>query len=132
MKTQTARKPVSDLPEAANDNHAPVLPVIAFDRGSALDAFRAATARWHTAALAMIAAGSVVFFVEIAGGQTPVEVREALERAVRERGLKRAQAYRYLGLAQTLFVHRTKVHPETRPAAGCFPLPMPNAPLRSC
>ncbi len=85
----------------------------AFSRETAIATFKEATATWHTASLGVVASAAVVFIAGTAEGKAPIAIVAELEAAVKERGLKKAQVYRYLGLAKALFLELAR-----GPAAG--------------
>lgn len=113
------RKPLStiapDTPQ--NDSAATPAQVLAFTQEAAVAAFRTSTACWHTASLSMVAGATVVLFCGQANGTSAGETLEVLTTAVKERGVAKAQAFRYLGLARALFQELAKLHPGDKTGA---------------
>lgn len=83
-------------------------PALAYDRPSAITNFQTASANWHQGSLQLVAAASVVFVVAYVEERSSIKVVADLQAAVRERGLKTAQVYRYLGLARALVTELTR------------------------
>lgn len=83
-------------------------PTLAYDRPSAITNFQTASANWHQGSLQLVAAATVVFVVAYVEERSSAKVVADLQAAVRERGLKTAQVYRYLGLARALVTELTR------------------------
>lgn len=83
-------------------------PALAYDRPSAITNFQTASANWHQGSLQLVAAATVVFVVAYVEERSSAKVVADLQAAVRERGLKTAQVYRYLGLARALVLELTR------------------------
>lgn len=106
MRTTKKGNAPAPLPITVEDEGVASLS-LSYDRPSAISNFQTASANWHRDSLRLVAAATVVFVVAFVEDRSSAKVVADLQAAVRERGLKTAQVYRYLGLARALVTELT-------------------------
>jgi hypothetical protein len=105
----------------AKSDHSDPNPTVAhISQSDALRAFATSCVAWNGAGVRLVAAGAVALIVGAYSPRNRVEysaTMEKLRKVVDERGVKQAQAYKYLGLSRELCMHLAAKYPIGGPVA---------------